>query len=111
MSAYSNSYFKPPKHTYSSDLAKSRNFITMTTLPVRVEHLQPQKHPTLSIAGSTEMISPIGDQALNHPLYQPMASEILSHSLSPVDPDNPMNWPLYRKVYVSSCGFLFAASA
>jgi hypothetical protein len=38
-----------------------------------------------------------------------MASEILSHSLSPSDPDNPMNWPLYRKVYVSSCGFLFAA--
>jgi hypothetical protein len=50
-----------------------------------------------------------GQSSQAHLAQKPMASEILSHSLSPSDLDNPMNWPLYRKVYVSSCGFLFAA--
>jgi hypothetical protein len=41
---------------------------------------------------------------------EPMASDILSHSLSLSDPDNPMFWPIHRKLYVSLCGYLCAAS-
>ena len=35
-------------------------------------------------------------------------SAILSHQLSPTDPDNPMNWPLYRRVYASAVSWAFA---
>ena len=30
------------------------------------------------------------------------------HILSPTDPDNPQNWPLYVKVYASSMATAFA---
>lgn len=63
-----------------------------------------------SHSNSIEMHTP-SDQLLHDGTSQkPMASAILSHSLSPDDPNNPMNWPLYRKIYVSLCGYLFAAS-
>ncbi len=29
------------------------------------------------------------------------------HAMSPRDPDNPYNWPLYRRVYVSLVSFAF----
>ncbi|OCL13664.1 MFS general substrate transporter [Glonium stellatum] len=35
-------------------------------------------------------------------------SAILSHQLSATDPDNPMNWPLYRRVYASAVSWAFA---
>jgi hypothetical protein len=82
----------------------------MADLPVHNDHLETQKTPSSSTAGSAEMMTSSGRQAHADLAQQPMASEVLSHSLSPSDPDNPMNWPLYRKVYVSACGFLFAAS-
>jgi hypothetical protein len=69
--------------------------------------VEPQKNLPPSIAGSIEMITS-SDQP--HLAQQTMASGVLSHSLSLNDPDNPMNWLLYRKIYVSSCGFLFATS-
>lgn len=63
-----------------------------------------------SHSNSIEMHTP-SDQLLHDGSSQkPMASALLSHSLSPDDPNNPMNWPLYRKIYVSLCGYLFAAS-
>jgi hypothetical protein len=79
----------------------------MATFPVPGKMAEPQKTLAPSSAGSIEMITS-SDQF--HLAQQPMASGVLSHSLSPKDPDNPMNWPLYRKIYVSSCGFFFAAS-
>jgi hypothetical protein len=82
----------------------------MASLPKPGEHLETQDSPSPSIAGSTEMMTLSGRRAHADLAQQPMASEVLSDSLSSSDPDNPMNWPLYRKVYVSSCGFLFAAS-
>lgn len=30
------------------------------------------------------------------------------HQLSPTDPENPMNWPLGRKIYASFVSFAFA---
>jgi hypothetical protein len=39
-----------------------------------------------------------------------LASEILSHSMPTTDPDNPMNWPLHRRLYTSVCAWLFAAA-
>ena len=30
------------------------------------------------------------------------------HMMSADDPDNPQNWPLYRKVYASAVAFAFA---
>jgi hypothetical protein len=30
------------------------------------------------------------------------------HMLSATDPDNPQNWPTYKKVYVSAAGFAFS---
>ena len=30
------------------------------------------------------------------------------HMMSPDDPDNPQNWPLHKKVYVSAAAFAFA---
>jgi hypothetical protein len=82
----------------------------MTALSLQGEHFETQKSPVPSIAGSIEMILSNDQPSHANLTQQPMASEVLSHSLSPSDPDNPMNWPLYRKIYVSSCGFLFAAS-
>jgi hypothetical protein len=63
-----------------------------------------------SPANSIEMLTT--DNQNTHDLMTPtpMASEILSHSLSPSDPDNPMAWPTHRKVYVSLCGYFCAAS-
>jgi hypothetical protein len=76
-----------------------------------VEHHESQESPPPSIVGSVKMITSRSQLAQDEQhQQQPMASEVLSHSLSPSDPDNPMNWPLYRKIYVSLCGFLFAAS-
>ena len=66
--------------------------------------------PTGSHTNSIEMLT-ANDQHIHHGMAQePMASEILSHSLSPSDPDNPMAWPIHRKLYVSLCGYLCAAS-
>lgn len=39
-----------------------------------------------------------------------LASHVLSHSMSSTDPENPMNWPLHRKLYTSACAWAFAAS-
>ena len=30
------------------------------------------------------------------------------HMMSADDPDNPQNWPLYKKIYVSAVAFTFA---
>lgn len=32
----------------------------------------------------------------------PMSSNPVSHTLSPNDPDNPMNWSLHRRLYTSA---------
>ncbi|KAM0716252.1 hypothetical protein Q7P37_007697 [Cladosporium fusiforme] len=69
-------------------------------------HRSPARSPT----DSMEMLR-TGDHSANDGVPQgAMASDILSHSLSPNDPDNPMNWPLYRRIYVSLCGYIFALS-
>ena len=36
----------------------------------------------------------------------PMAAA--GHMMSADDPDNPQNWPLYKKLYASAVGFAFA---
>ena len=36
----------------------------------------------------------------------PMAAT--GHMMSADDPDNPQNWPLYKKVYASAVAFAFA---
>jgi hypothetical protein len=38
-------------------------------------------------------------------VMKPMAGH--GHMMSPDDPDNPQNWPLYRKVYASAVSFAF----
>jgi hypothetical protein len=68
------------------------------------------ENPTNSPTNSIEMLMTSDQHTQDHLIKQPMASEILSHSLSPNDPDNPMVWPLHRKIYVSLCGYLCAAS-
>ncbi len=30
------------------------------------------------------------------------------HNMSPFDPDNPQNWPVYKKIFASSASFAFA---
>lgn len=30
------------------------------------------------------------------------------HMMAPSDPDNPLNWPLHRRIYVSAVAFAFA---
>lgn len=30
------------------------------------------------------------------------------NELSPRDPDNPLNWPIYRRIYVSAASFAFS---
>lgn len=39
-----------------------------------------------------------------------MTSQVLSHSMSPEDPANPMNWGLHRKLYASAVAWTFAAT-
>ena len=36
-----------------------------------------------------------------------MTSEILSHTLGANDPENPMNWPLHRRLYASAVSWAF----
>ncbi|KAF2258697.1 MFS general substrate transporter [Lojkania enalia] len=38
----------------------------------------------------------------------PITSNLLSHTLSADDPDNPMNWPTHRRLYASAVGFVMA---
>ena len=66
--------------------------------------------PNGSHANSMEMLTASDQHTRDQMAQKPMASDILSHSLSPSDPDNPMNWPIHRKLYVSLCGYLCAAS-
>jgi hypothetical protein len=61
-------------------------------------------------ADSLELLTTDRRPAHDHDTHQPMASEILSHSLSMSDPDNPMNWPLHREIHTSVCGYVSAAS-
>jgi MFS transporter, DHA1 family, multidrug resistance protein len=35
-------------------------------------------------------------------------TQIVSHSLPADDPDNPMNWPLHRKLYASAVAWFFS---
>ncbi|KAK3068334.1 hypothetical protein LTR53_014183 [Teratosphaeriaceae sp. CCFEE 6253] len=39
-----------------------------------------------------------------------LASELLSHPMPVDDPNNPMKWPLHRKIYTSASAWLFAAA-
>ncbi|KAI9810445.1 MAG: hypothetical protein M1826_003614 [Phylliscum demangeonii] len=41
-----------------------------------------------------------------------MAPKMIGHMLSPHEPDNPLNWPLHRKIYVSAvaAGFAYVAT-
>ena len=32
----------------------------------------------------------------------------VGHMMSPTDPDNPQNWPIFKKVYASSVSVAFA---
>jgi hypothetical protein len=101
---------QPYQPTNAFDPAKRRSSIKTIIMSAWAEHHESQESPPPSIVGSVKMITSRSELAHDERQQQPMASEVLSHSLSPSDPDNPMNWPLYRKIYVSSCGFLFAAS-
>lgn len=38
----------------------------------------------------------------------PVTSNMLSHTLSANDPDNPMNWPTHRRVYASAVSWAMA---
>ncbi|KAI9666744.1 MAG: hypothetical protein M1831_001519 [Alyxoria varia] len=44
-------------------------------------------------------------------MHKPMAEQKMpsaaGHGMSPSDPDNPMNWPLLRKLYASAVSFAF----
>ena len=66
--------------------------------------------PTGSHTNSMEMLTARDQHTRNQMAQETMTSDILSHSLSPSDPDNPMAWPMHRKLYVSLCGYLCAAS-
>ena len=53
------------------------------------------------------------DQMSNHSdmdqdAHNDEATGGIGHQLSANDPDNPQNWPFYRKVYASSVAFSFA---
>lgn len=37
-----------------------------------------------------------------------MAGAMLSHPMDPKDYDNPMNWPLHRRVYTTACSWFYA---
>lgn len=66
--------------------------------------------PAQSRVDSTEMLRMTAHPNQDQHSKQTMASEILSHSMSPNDEDNPMNWPLHRKLFLSLCAWLAAAS-
>lgn len=47
---------------------------------------------------------------------EPMASNVVGqpkenfntgHAMSPQDPDNPFNWPMYRRIYASTVSYAF----
>jgi hypothetical protein len=65
---------------------------------------------------STQFIAPMADEIMpqknrhvqGEGHHGASAAEMLSHSMPPTDPDNPMNWPLHRRVYVSSVAWVFA---
>ena len=58
--------------------------------------LPPSQPPTMHTTSSNEL----------HAHAKPAASS--GHMLAMNDPDNPMAWPLWKKVYTSWAAFLFA---
>ena len=52
----------------------------------------------------------IPSEQQGHHSEEPMASAMLSHSMDPKDLENPMNWPLHRKIYTSAVAWMFAAA-
>ena len=40
-------------------------------------------------------------------IQQPKEDFNVGHAMSPRDPDNPFNWPLYRRVYASAVSYAF----
>lgn len=60
---------------------------------------------TIERRPSTDEMLP-GDQ--NH--EPPMASQQLSCCMDEHDLENPMNWPLHRKLYTSLVAWMFAAA-
>ena len=62
-------------------------------------------------------IRPTRDASVYSPMEESMKLDhmktndvdaVVGHMMSPSDPDNPQNWPLHRKLYVSAVGFAFA---
>jgi hypothetical protein len=41
---------------------------------------------------------------------EPVLPSSLGHHLPVEDPDNPMNWPLARKIFASMAAWLFTAA-
>jgi hypothetical protein len=48
------------------------------------------------------------ERGMKH-LAEPVAPNIAGHHLPMNDPDNPMNWPLQRKIFASTAAWLFTA--
>lgn len=48
---------------------------------------------------------PHSDEEMQKPQQPPSGGA--GHSMTPNDPLNPMNWPLWKKIYASATAFLF----
>lgn len=48
------------------------------------------------------------DNQVNVEKAMPPSAQALGHNLSPMDPDSPMSWPLWKKLYTSFVAFSFS---
>jgi hypothetical protein len=59
-------------------------------------------------SASTDVNSPTATMTHHSPETPMNASAALSHSMPSDDLDNPMNWPLHRKLYTTACSWFYA---
>ncbi|KAK4561546.1 hypothetical protein LTR86_004225 [Recurvomyces mirabilis] len=77
--------------------------MSIEILPTKMSASRPLSEDLEQCTDDDLVKSPVGRNTV-------LASELLSHSMPRTDPNNPMNWPLHRKLYTSLCAWLFAAA-
>ncbi|MCJ1396031.1 hypothetical protein MMC18_008918 [Xylographa bjoerkii] len=68
------------------------------------EHMEDTVHTTMKSA----VHSPMEDSMKLADIKTGDVDVVVGHMMSLSDPDNPQNWPLHRKIYVSAVSFAFA---
>lgn len=65
--------------------------------------MEPEMNPNPTLPSTSNT----SEQMTSNTVDQPKEEFNTGHIMSPQDPDNPFNWPLYRRVYASAVSYAF----